>query len=421
MRKKFLWFQFVILFMSANFAFASAIELTFYIPGSATAETTRMYIHFIKEFNLENQDINISVEAKDSYNGVLNQVLDISNKRHGKWVAIIEISELFTLKDTGAIASLEELMKSESGGRGAFLKQFIPGFLGNCKTDDGLFYGLPVFRSTPIIYYNLDILKEAGVNINNLPKTWDELETALEKVKTSTNMAPFGLAGVWYCWLFEAFVRQNGGALSNETYTQVFFNRPETIETLKFWKRLKDKGLLLRVRDWKATLNSFVYRKNFAVIYYSTGGMRYVQEKAKFNWATDIMPKKKIYATPVGGGNVFISSRMSSNEKKAAWKLIKYLLKPSVQATICHNTGYFPVVQAAFEHTLIEKRYATNKNFKNAREQLKFANPKIMTRNFVEIRKILKKAIDATLDYNVPAEQSLAIAQKEAQKWLRKQ
>jgi hypothetical protein len=42
-----------------------------------------------------------------------------------------------------------------------------------------------------------------------------------------------------------------------------------------------------------------------------------------------------------------------------------------------------------------------------------------MTRNYVEIRKILKNAIDRTLDEGMSPEDSLKIAQQEAQKWLR--
>lgn len=109
---------------------------------------------------------------------------------------------------------------------------------------------------------------------------------------------------------------------------------------------------------------------------------------------------------------------MSNDEKRAAWELARFLLKPSNQAQISIKSGYFPVVQAAFEEPILRKRYSLEP-FKRARKQLEFASAKIMTRNYVEIRKILKNAIDRTLDEGMSPEDSFKTAQQEAQKWLR--
>jgi len=242
----------------------------------------------------------------------------------------------------------------------------------------------------------------------------------LEKFKKNTGKPAFHLASTWYGWLFESFVRQNGGALSNTTNTQVLFDSPETIEALNFLKKLHSKGLMTRSnRSWKGTINGFVAGK-FPVIYYSTGGMSFVNDSAKFNWTTTVMPKNKIFSAGVGGGNIFVSSIMTDTEEKEAWKLIKFFLTPQVQATISAKSGYFPVLPAAFEDEKLKDRYTKHEPFKQARRQLDFANAKIMTRNYKEIRMILKEAIDATLDDNVPAEQSLKLAQEKAQKWLKK-
>jgi len=67
---------------------------------------------------------------------------------------------------------------------------------------------------------------------------------------------------------------------------------------------------------------------------------------------------------------------------------------------------------------MIRERYQTQENFTRARQQLEFAHPKIMTRNYKEIRKILQRAIDRTLAEDVPPDQSLQAAQQEAQPWL---
>jgi sn-glycerol 3-phosphate transport system substrate-binding protein len=135
---------------------------------------------------------------------------------------------------------------------------------------------------------------------------------------------------------------------------------------------------------------------------------------ANFEWMTDIMPKNKVYSTPISAGNIFLSTHMSNDEKRAAWKLARSLPKPSYQAQMSIKSGYFPIVQAAFEEPILRKRYSLEL-FKRARKQLEFANAKIMTRNYVEIRKILENTIDRTLDEGMSPEDSLKIAQQEAQ------
>lgn len=54
------------------------------------------------------------------------------------------------------------------------LDDFIPGLMGNAYVDDKL-YGLPFMRSTPIMYKNVTMLKDAGLDPSG-PKTWDEFE-----------------------------------------------------------------------------------------------------------------------------------------------------------------------------------------------------------------------------------------------------
>jgi len=413
----------VFLISLTTISYAAKTHISFYIPSGATTEMSRMYFNIIKDFEKEYPTIDVNFKPKSNYNDVLKSVIKLTNQKKSAGVVIAEISELLTLKDANAIIPLDELMDNEPGGRNTILNPIISGFLANSYGDDGKFYGFPLMRSTPIVYYNMDILKKAGITVDKLPKTWNELTETLEKVKSVTGMPPFTLAPEWYGWLFEVFVRQSGGALANKTNTQVQLHHPATIEALSFWKMLHDKGLMQRHKgSWKSTINRFT-QGFIPVVYYSSGGMGQLAEKEaknklNFKWMTDIMPKNKIYSTPVGAANIFLSNYMTETEKKAAWKFVHFLLKPNIQAKISHKSGYFPVMHAAFEDPLLKERYSTEQ-FKRAQKQLDFSNAKIMTRNYVEVRKVIKAAIDRSLNDGIPPEESLKMAQQEAQKWLK--
>ncbi len=405
-----------------TFAFADKTSLGLYIPSAVTAEMSRLYLNIINDFENDHPTIDVMLHPSNSYQQVLQSTLKLNQQHKGAGVAVIEISQLLTLKDAQAILALDDFINNEKGGKAGFLKMFIPGFLANSYGDDGKLYGLPLIRSTPLIYYNLNILKKAGIELAQLPTTWPELTITLEKVKTITHSPPLILAPVWFDWLFEAFVFQSGGALASKDNRQVQFNHSATIEALTYWKMLLDKGLMSRHGgSWKSMINGFSQGK-FPIIYYSSGGMGKLTEMESraqlgFEWMADMMPKNKIYSTPVGAANMFITQHMTTPERAAAWRLIKHLLQPSIQAKLSHKSGYFPVVNTAFDDPLLKKRYSLEP-FKRARMQLEYSKGKIMTRNSVEIRTILKTAIDKVLDENVDPKKALDKAQSDAQEWL---
>jgi ABC-type glycerol-3-phosphate transport system substrate-binding protein len=147
-----------------SLASAAETKIPFYVPSGATTEMSRMYFYMIKQFEQENPEIDVIFKPKQNWNEVLATVLEATSKGQSAGVAVVEISELLTLKDAHAVIPLDELMEEEPGGREAFLKPIIVEFLANSYGDDGRFYGLPLMRSTPIIYYNMDMLKKAGIS-----------------------------------------------------------------------------------------------------------------------------------------------------------------------------------------------------------------------------------------------------------------
>ena len=146
--------------------------------------------------------------------------------------------------------------------------------------------------------------------------------------------------------------------------------------------------------------------------------MALLNKKAKFNWLAGVMPKNKIYGNAVGASSIFLSNNMSKDEKKASYKLLKYLLSDDVQVALSLKSGYFSVTKSSYENPKIINRYKIE-SYKNAKDQLKYSSGKIMIRNYYNVRKALKKAINNVLDNNANVKKSLDIAQKEAQEFLK--
>ncbi|HIJ61263.1 MAG TPA: extracellular solute-binding protein [Rhodospirillaceae bacterium] len=387
---------------------APMAELEFSVPSGATTEVSRFYYQLVQEFEAANPGIKISFRPLTDWDEVVRVVSAPDRPKAGVFVA--EASETLELEQRRAITPVEDLLTSEPGGLKDFLAAFIPEFLGNSLCADKTFCSPPFIRSTPVVYYNLDQLKDVGIDKDHLPTTWDELESLLSRLREHSGKPPFVFGGDWYDYLFEATVHQAGGSLFDREHNRFAYDTPQAVEALRFWKGLKDKGLLVRATNWKATLNSFLAGL-YPVTFYTSGGIESARAQSRFAWMADMLPRRRAYGATAGGGNLYLTARLDEGERKAALLLLRFLYTPSVQARISQASGFFPVVAAAFDEPQLKERYTTDEPFVRVRRQLGYTGPRGMSTDNLQMRKALKTAIDRCLDDNVPAETALRDAQ----------
>jgi sn-glycerol 3-phosphate transport system substrate-binding protein len=398
---------------SAVFPVQAATRLEFTVPSAATSEATRAFYLLIREFQQANPDIEVALTPISDWDEVAARALAARREGRSGGLFVAEVSTTVELVAADAVQALDKAMGPAEFDK--FKARLIPSFTGNSSVK-GVFYCPPFMRSLPVAFYNMDKLTAAGVA--HLPATWDELEAALAKVKAHSGQAPFAFGGDWYDYLFEATVLSAGGRLWSPETGKVSLDGPEAVEALRFWKRLKDKGLMVRTQLWKATINGFADGA-YAVTYYSSGGMSQAAEKARFHWMADGLPKAKVNAVAQGGGNLCLSSGLAPEQRAAALRFVNFLYSPGAQATISKWSGFFPVVDAAFDEPVLAERFAKEEPFRRVRAQLPTAQSKLMAMDGLKVRGILKAAIDRSLDEGMEPAASLARAQKEVEAALK--
>ncbi|PJJ73633.1 multiple sugar transport system substrate-binding protein [Diaminobutyricimonas aerilata] len=136
----------------------------------------------------------------------------------------------------GALQPIDELVEEDSVDLDAFYQEA----LGELEVD-GELYGLPLLVDNRSLYYNKQILAEAGVTP---PTTWDELLTAAEAL-TVREGGKLQRAGFMLDdpGLFNMYLWQAGGDLLNDDETKVEFNSEQGLQVLDFWQRLLDAGV----------------------------------------------------------------------------------------------------------------------------------------------------------------------------------
>src|SRR5437867_1168243 len=78
-------------------------------------------------------------------------------------------------------------------------KAYLPAVVGYYTDTQGNMLSFPFNSSTPVLYYNKDLFKKAGLDPNSPPKTWPEVGAAAAKLQAAG--VPCGFTSEWPSWV----------------------------------------------------------------------------------------------------------------------------------------------------------------------------------------------------------------------------
>ena len=284
---------------------------------------------------------------------------------------------------------------------------------------EGQTWGVPFQRSTIVAYYNKDMFREAGLDPEKAPTTWDEM---VEMGKALTDEDTHGLmipsTGYPY-WMFQALAIQNGKEVMSDDGLTTHFDDPAVVETLEFWKSLStEHGIMPEGTVEWGTLRQAVLEGQTAMMWHSTGNLTAVKNNATFDFGVAMLPANERLGSPTGGGNFYIFKDSTDEEKEAAMKLIKFMTSPEKAAEWSIATGYMGVSPAAYETEALKAYTAAFPPALVARDQLEHAVAEFSTFETARVREGLNNAIQAALTGSKTAAEALAEAQAAAERLL---
>ncbi|CAM4466532.1 ABC transporter substrate-binding protein [Paenibacillus tarimensis] len=392
------------------------VELTFYYPVAVGGPLTQIIEQMAADFTKENPNITVKPVYTGSYDDTMIKTQASVQGKTPPDVAVLLSTELYTLLDMDAIVPLDDMIAADGGDE--YINDFYPGFMANSQTG-GQTWGIPFQRSTIVLYYNKEAFKAAGLDPEKAPQTWDELADYAKKL---TKDGQWGLeiptTGFQY-WMFQTFALQNGKNLMSDDGKQVFFNTPENVEALTFWRDLSavHKAMPEGSIEWATVPSDFIEGKT-AMMYHTTGNLTNVKNNAQFDFGVSILPASKQHGTPTGGGNFYIFKGTSEAKQQAAWKFIKFMTEPERMAQWSIDTGYVAPRESAYE---TEKMKAYTAEFPQAlvaRDQLQYASAELSTHNNGKVVKAFNDSLQSVLTGGADPAAALQKAQEEADKVL---
>src|ERR1700753_2888710 len=150
-------------------------------------------------FNASQSDYKIVPVFKGTYDQTL--AAGIAAYRSGNAPAILQVYEVGTatmMQAKKAVIPVSEVFKQ--AGVPLDEKAFVPtiaSYYSDAKT--GQLISMPFNSSTPVLYYNKDAFKKAGLDPNQPPKTWADVEADAKKIKAAGYS--WGYSAGWQSWI----------------------------------------------------------------------------------------------------------------------------------------------------------------------------------------------------------------------------
>ncbi|ROZ69469.1 ABC transporter substrate-binding protein [Ramlibacter sp. WS9] len=401
---------------------AQTTEISFFYPVAVGGAIAKTIDGFAAEFMKANPGTKVTPIYAGAYQEALVKALTANKSGTPPVTSVLLTTDMYTLIDEDAIVPIDNFIKTAEDK--AWLGSFYPAFMLNSRTS-GKTWGVPFQRSTVVMFYNKELLKEAGLDPNRPPQTWAELKdaaTKLTKKDAGGKVTQWGLqipsSGFPY-WLFQTLTTTNGAILGNEAGTQVKFDDPKVIEALQYWVDLGKAGVHPPgVVEWGTTPKDF-FEKKAAMMFTTTGNLTNVKNNAKFDFGVAMIPGNSRKGSPTGGGNFYIFKKSTPAQQEAAFKFIKWVTHPERAAQWSMDTGYVAVSEAAYGTDTLRKYGRDFPPALVARDQLPMSVAEFSTHDNQRVTKALNDGLQAALTGTKTPAQAMQDAQREADRLLR--
>ncbi len=326
---------------------------------SMTAVNNEWVNDLAKDFNSRQKDYKIVPVYKGSY--AESMTAAIAAFRAGNAPAILQVFEVGTatmMASKGATVPVAKVMKD--AGKKFDPAAYIPAVASYYTAPNGQMLSFPFNSSTTVFYINKDAFKAAGLDTNNLPKTWPEVALAAAKLKASGHRCPLTIG--WQGWTqLESFSTWHNTLLATKRNgldgmdARLVVNSPLHVRHIENLGNMAKTGLFVYKGRDNASEATFVSGE-CAMITTSSGFYGNVAKNAKFNFAVSTLPYYPDVPgapqnTVIGGGSLWVLANQKPEVYKGVAAFFDYLSNPDVQSASHKRTGYLPITIAAYKET----------------------------------------------------------------------
>jgi sn-glycerol 3-phosphate transport system substrate-binding protein len=380
-----------ILLCAAGLAYPAALEIRLWhgMSGASGVELDRL----IARYNASQKDYRVVSYFQGPYDDVMAHDLVLRRgTRRSPHIVQVQDAATADIMRSGFGRALWQLMeesrskarpKSRQKSDSNIEVKYLPAVAAYFSDAEGRLLALPFSAATPVLYYNRDAFRQAGLDPELPPKTWYEVAKTLGTLVESGQSC--GLTTAWQSWVLV----ENMSAWHNQRFaTQangIASSAAGTDARLSFNTRLMVRWVSMLSSWHKAGYFSYSGRKDEAEARFASGecamltssSAAYAQlrRRAGFDFAVAQLPYYDDFDdapqnTLVGGSALWALAGASAIHYRGIASFFAYLSRPQVQAEWHQRTGDLPLTTAAYELTRKQGFYNTHPGQEIAVRQL---------------------------------------------------
>lgn len=280
------------------------------------------------------------------------------------------------LEKRGQVIALDDYVAKE--GEAWVEANYEPSIL-NLGKVDGKLYGIGFNASTPIVFYNADLVKQAGGDPENFPTNWKDLIALGAKIKEVGGDAD-GIAYDIHAWpddwLWRSLILEQGEQIMKDDNKTVAFDSGSGLNALKLARSFVTDGKMV-LRDFEQSRQQFAAGK-LGIIFASPNSARGFSDLigTRFKLMSSTFPVSNLEkgVVPTGGNGMMILAKDKAKQD-AAWEYIKFATSAEGQTIAVLGSGYMPTNKAALAPEYLGKFYEENPNWYTSIKQISRAAP----------------------------------------------
>jgi sn-glycerol 3-phosphate transport system substrate-binding protein len=399
------------------------------LPVSALAATEIQFWHAMTavlgervndmaaKFNASQNEYVVKAINKGTYAETLNAAVAAYRAKQPPHIVQVYEVGTQTMLSSGAVYPVYQLMKDN--GIAIDWNDLI-GPVKSYYSTGGNLYSMAFNSSTPILFYNKELFKKAGL-ADRAPTTWDEIESMAKKLQAAGVKCAFGSA--WPSWVLV----ENMHALHDQPFADHSNGFDGLSTTLKINGPFGIKMMELLARGAKEGWFTYGGRANKAEALMTAGecgifttSSAYIGNltraaEGKFTWSTGFLPRLTGYPqgnSIIGGATLWVMKGAKPEEYKGVAQFFKYLASAENQAWWAGVTGYLPLTNAAAKALEASGHYTKNPNQKTAVNQMNSGkitpnSQGIRLGNFTSVRDAIEEQMELIFAGNKTAKQGL--------------
>ena len=288
---------------------------------------------------------------------------------------------------------------------------------------NGKQYALPWGVSTPVVFVNKDLVKQAGGDPDKMPSDWNGLIALAGKI---SKLGPDMIGMHWELgnddWMTQNLFLNNAAPLLSADGKDVGFDNARGVEALTLYQRFHTEGGQKPIEQQAARQTFFAGKMGFYMT--TTAAIRSfrVEVGNRFGLATAPLPLMSPDATISSGGMIAVILTKDAAKRRAAMDYLLHGTNAESQAFIVLNTGYMPSNTGSLRPDLLGDFYRENPAFYTSVTQIPRARAWLgwPGENAVRIGRVVRDQMTALSNAQKDPKQTLADMSREVKALLPK-